>query len=619
MRPSPGVTFGDRYELVKLVAAGGMGEVWAATDRVIARTVAVKILKNELVGAPGFLERFRAEARNAARVNSEGIATVYDYGEEESTAYLVMELVPGESLSALLKREVTLPPDRVLDILVQTASALHAAHAAGLVHRDIKPENLLITPEGRVKITDFGIARIADQVPLTAAGQVMGTVQYISPEQVSGRPATPATDIYSLGIVAYEALAGRRPFTGESQVAIALAQVNDAPPDLPPHVPARVRELVLWCMAKDPQDRPPSAADLARAAEALRSGGDVSSALQRAAGEPRAEGSAQQRAQPSRPLLETKLYLPRLQRRVVPRPRLMDRLNRGTTSVLTLVSAPAGFGKTTLLAAWLGAAAGPDSERSAAWLSLDEGDNDPARFWSYVLAALRTAAPKLGTDGSLLVALASAPSQEMLTGLLNELASLETDLLLVLDDYHVIQSRDVHDGIAFLLDHMPPRLHLVLASRADPPLPLSRLRARGELVEVRAADLRFTPDEAAAYLTGVMDLPLTAEELTTLGTRTEGWIAALQLAALSMQARDDIAGFVAGFAGDDRYIVDYLVEEVLQSQPEPVRGFLLQTSILGRMNGPLCDAVTLRDDSRAMLETLDRANLFLVPLDDRRR
>jgi hypothetical protein len=277
MRPSAGLTFGGRYELQSRIAIGGMGEVWQATDLVIGRQVAIKILKDEYLGDPGFLERFRAEARHAALVNHEGIANVFDYGEEDGSAYLVMELVPGEALSTILEREHVLSTDKVLDIVAQTAAALQAAHAAGLVHRDIKPGNLLITPDGRVKITDFGIARIADQVPLTATGQVMGTVQYLSPEQASGHPASPTTDIYSLGIVAYEALAGRRPFTGESQVAIAMAQINETPPDLPVTVSEPVRNLVYACIAKNPADRPQSAAHLARAATALRRG-DVQAA-----------------------------------------------------------------------------------------------------------------------------------------------------------------------------------------------------------------------------------------------------------------------------------------------------------------------------------------------------
>ena len=277
MRPTQGVTFGGRYELDSRIAIGGMGEVWEATDHVIGRTVAIKILKDEYMGDPGFLERFRAEARHAALVNHEGIASVFDYGEEAGSAFLVMELVPGEALSTILERDGSLSTDKTLDIVAQTSAALQAAHAAGLVHRDIKPGNLLITPDGRVKITDFGIARIADQVPLTATGQVMGTVQYLSPEQASGHPASPATDTYSLGIVAYECLAGKRPFTGESQVAIAMAQINEQPPPLPPTVAVPVQNLVMAMIAKKPEERPASTAAVARAATALRRG-DVAAA-----------------------------------------------------------------------------------------------------------------------------------------------------------------------------------------------------------------------------------------------------------------------------------------------------------------------------------------------------
>ena len=277
MRPTQGATFGGRYELDSRIAIGGMGEVWEATDHVIGRTVAIKILKDEYMGDPGFLERFRAEARHAALVNHEGIASVFDYGEENGSAFLVMELVPGEALSTILERDGQLSTDKTLDIVAQTSAALQAAHSAGLVHRDIKPGNLLITPDGRVKITDFGIARIADQVPLTATGQVMGTVQYLSPEQASGHPASPATDTYSLGIVAYESLAGKRPFTGESQVAIAMAQINEAPPPLPPTVAAPVQNLVMAMIAKKPEERPGTASAVARAATALRRG-DVAAA-----------------------------------------------------------------------------------------------------------------------------------------------------------------------------------------------------------------------------------------------------------------------------------------------------------------------------------------------------
>jgi serine/threonine protein kinase len=272
MRPTTGQVFGARYELLSRIAIGGMGEVWKANDSVIGRHVAIKILKEEYLGDPGFRERFRTEAKNAALVNHEGIANVFDYGEEEGSAYLVMELVPGEALSTVLEREKILPASRVLAIVAQTAAALHQAHLAGLVHRDIKPGNLLITPDGAVKITDFGIARLADQVPLTATGQVMGTVQYLAPEQAGGKPASPATDLYSLGIVAYEALAGKRPFRGESQVAIAMAQIKETPPELPTSIPEPVRRLVMSCMAKKPEGRPASAHDLAQAALALSRG-----------------------------------------------------------------------------------------------------------------------------------------------------------------------------------------------------------------------------------------------------------------------------------------------------------------------------------------------------------
>jgi LuxR family transcriptional regulator, maltose regulon positive regulatory protein len=317
------------------------------------------------------------------------------------------------------------------------------------------------------------------------------------------------------------------------------------------------------------------------------------------------------------PLLETKLRVPGWRRGLVARPILTERLSRGAESALTLVSAPAGFGKTTLLAEWLAAA--PADGRSVAWLSLDQRDNDPALFWTYLVAALTTAAPGVGAGALSLLQPPQPPTEAGLVTLLNDLDAISNDVVLVLDDYHVIDARDVQDGMAFLLEHLPPQIHLVIASRADPALPLARLRGRGELVEIRAADLRFTPGEAAAYLNGVMGLALTAADVAALEGRTEGWIAALQLAALSLQGREDVAAFIAGFAGDDRYIVDFLAEEVLQRQPGHVQQFLLQTSILDRLSGPLCDAVTGQDSGKARLAALERGNLFLVPLDDRRR
>ncbi|HEY4576907.1 MAG TPA: protein kinase [Yaniella sp.] len=270
MRPITGMTLGGRYELTERIAIGGMGEVWKARDTVLGRIIAIKILKEEYTGDPNFLRRFRAEAQHTALLNHPGVANVFDYGEEEGSGYLVMELVPGDPLSAILDREKVLSPDRTLSIIAQTARALSAAHAQGLVHRDVKPGNLLIDAKNRVKVTDFGIARLADQVPLTATGQVMGTAQYLAPEQATGQQATGSSDIYSLGIIGYECLAGHRPFTGESQIAIALAQVNDDPPMLPDSIPEPVRALIMSMLSKEPEDRPSDADQLANAAEALR-------------------------------------------------------------------------------------------------------------------------------------------------------------------------------------------------------------------------------------------------------------------------------------------------------------------------------------------------------------
>ena len=269
-----------------------------------------------------------------------------------------------------------------------------------------------------------------------------------------------------------------------------------------------------------------------------------------------------------------------------------------------------------MLADWLGT--GLAGGRLTAWLSLDASDNDPPLFWAYFIAALRTAVPGVGEGALALLSSTESSTEAFVVTLLNDLAGLSDQVVVVLDDYHVIEEPNIHDGMIYLVEHLPPPIRLVIASRADPALPLARLRARGELVEIRANDLRFTLDEAGSYFREVMGLELTTADVAALEGRTEGWIAALQLAALSMQGRADVAGFIAGFAGDDRYIVDYLIGEVLQRQSDRVRSFLLQTSILRRLNGSLCDAVTGQEGGAAMLEALDRANLFLVPLDDRR-
>ncbi|MBA3367641.1 MAG: serine/threonine protein kinase [Geodermatophilaceae bacterium] len=271
-----GVRLGDRYELVSRIAAGGMGEVWRAQDSTLQRTVAVKVLRSEYTGDATFLSRFRTEARNTAMLSHVNIAQVYDYGEAmaegEHVAYLVMELVEGEPLSTVLAREARQVPPKVLDILGQTAAGLGVAHRAGVVHRDVKPANLIVRPDRVVKITDFGISRAADHVPLTGTGMVIGTAQYLSPEQAMGRPVTPASDVYALGVVGYEALAGRRPFEGESSVSVALAHVNQQPAPLPADVPGPIRDLILRSMSKDPRQRFPDGAAFAGAIHAVARG-----------------------------------------------------------------------------------------------------------------------------------------------------------------------------------------------------------------------------------------------------------------------------------------------------------------------------------------------------------
>ena len=319
----------------------------------------------------------------------------------------------------------------------------------------------------------------------------------------------------------------------------------------------------------------------------------------------------------TQPLIATKLYVPRQRRGLVARPRLVERLESGAEARLILVSAPAGFGKTTVLAAWLHEVT--VSPRCVAWLSLDTADNEPSTFWTYVLTALQRAVPSLGARGLLeLLAATPVPSELLLTTLLNELGAVPEDVWLVLDDYHLVGDPGVGQGVAFLLEHLPPNVHVVLSTRADPDLPLARWRARRELVEIRAKDLRFTSAETAVYLAEASGNELTPGDVEVLEERTEGWIAALQLAALSLQGRADVNGFITRFAGDDRYIVDYLIEEVLTQQPAAVRDFLMQSAVLDRLTGPLCDAVTGRQDGTEMLPALERANLFLVALDDRR-
>lgn len=323
------------------------------------------------------------------------------------------------------------------------------------------------------------------------------------------------------------------------------------------------------------------------------------------------------------PILQTKLKPPTPRPYLISRPQLLEKLQAGLTGKLTLVSAPAGSGKTTLIADWGRRLVQTAVSQSAAhgpqlcWLSLDPYDDDPNQFWRYVVAALQTADPRLGTMiESLLSATPLPPPPAILTDLLNQLAALPRTILLALDDYQLISDPVIHDGLGFLLERAPPQLHVIVITRADPPLALARLRARGLLSEIRAADLRFSADEAAVFLRDAMGLALSTAEVAALETRTEGWITGLHLTAVSLQARGDVSDFIKDFSSSQAYILEYLTEEVLHQLPENVQTFLLQTSLLSRLSGLLCDAVTGRSDSQAVLLQLYRQNLFIIPLDD---
>src|SRR5690242_9755367 len=320
-------------------------------------------------------------------------------------------------------------------------------------------------------------------------------------------------------------------------------------------------------------------------------------------------------ASPTAPLLVTKLHVPRPPLLFVSRPRLVEQLPQAMKRQLTVIAAPAGFGKTTLLSTWL-----QDTPILSGWVSLDSGDDDPSSFWSYALTALDTVCPGLGEIGiSLLQSPQPPPLEIILTTVINNLATSTEESVLIFDDYHVITAHTIHTSVMFLLDHLPAHLHLVIATRADPPLPLARLRSKGQLVEIRSTDLRFTQEEATIFLSQTSGVDFSAEDIAALETQTEGWIAGLQLAALSLQGRQDIAQFMQAFTGTHRFVADYLTQEVLARQPADVQSFLLQTAILEHLCGSLCEAVTGRTEGQAMLERLEEANLFLLPLDDERQ
>ena len=314
-------------------------------------------------------------------------------------------------------------------------------------------------------------------------------------------------------------------------------------------------------------------------------------------------------------LLATKLYVPALRQKLIGRPTLVEALSTGKSHKLTLLDAPAGWGKTTLLAQWV---AKEQEHHQFGWLSLDPADNDPARFWTYVVAALQQANPEMETHAFELLGVRADRLEVVLPTLLNELASIEDEIVLLLDDYQLVTNRVIHEELAFVIDRMPPSLRLVLATRSDPPLPLARLRARGDLLEIRTHDLRFVIVEATLLLNDVLGLGLAEEEVALLCQRTEGWAAGLYLAALSLEGRLDAGRFIRAFAGDNRHIVDYLSAEVIDGQPSDLRTFLVRTSVLERLSGPLCDAVLQTSASASILKRIERENLFLMPLDSSR-
>jgi LuxR family maltose regulon positive regulatory protein len=667
-----GSLLNERYRLDAKLGQGGMGVVYSAHDTLLDRDVAIKVVSATVLSAESRARLLR-EAQAAAKLNHPNIVSVYDAGEAcpepveacpesvegPGVPFIVMELVKGESLYNIQVTGERRPRalEDTLSIAKQICAALEHAHAHGIIHRDLKPENVLIAPDGSAKLMDFGLAHIATSRRITK-GAIVGTVFYLAPEQAVGGEIDSRVDLYALGVMLYELTAGRLPFTGDDPLAVISQHLHA--PVVPPSahsaaIPPAFDALIVRLLGKRPEDRPASATEVRQALDGLTLVTQV---------RPATGWLERRRETGTTHLLQTKLYIPPVRPELVPRPRLIGRLNVGLYRKLTVISAPAGFGKTTLLSEWI-----HQSDVPAAWLSLDEGDNDPVRFWPYVIAALQTIQPDLGQAALSMLEPAEAASaaavlsmapfavtsvlssiETVLTSLINEIVeSTEEDTsqshpyVLILDDYHLIDAQDIHEGLSFLLDHLPSQLHLVIASRADPPLPLSRLRGRNQLTELRAADLRFTPDEAAAFLNRAMGLSLSAEQVAALEARTEGWIVGLQMVALSVQRRGgehigELVSSLAGAAG--RYVLDYLADEVLSQQSEDIRAFLVQTCILDRLTGPLCDAVLGKErlplagdgspsdpslprildrpsDGYTTLEYLERADLFVVALDDR--
>jgi LuxR family maltose regulon positive regulatory protein len=612
-----------RYEILEEVGQGGFAVVYRARDRQLDRLVALKELRPMLLADPSSVKNFRQEARNIARLDHPHVVTIYDVYEVHQRLFIVMQLVDGSSLAELIARRGRLSWSETVELITAVTAGLDYAHRRGILHRDLKPANILLDTNHGPMLSDFGLAKWIGEAgaSVTAAGGVVGTPHYIAPEVWEGQGTNRQSDLYALGCILCEMLIGEKVFKGETPPAVMMAHFRPLvlPNSWPEGVPSDVAGVLTTALAKEPAGRYATAGEMAEALTALVKSELVTSQ----------PGPARSETGPlAPPILTNKLYPPptRPTSSVVPRPRLIERLNEGLhrTPGVTLISAPAGFGKTTLVSDWLQQS---DPRLRTAWLSLDDGDNDPTRFLTYFIAALQQLDPHIGQTAQRLLHATQPqppPIETLMTALINDISAMSAgdQRIIVLDDYHVIKDKPIDEALTFWLDHLPPPpggVHLVIATRDDPHLPLARLRARGQLTELRATDLRFTSSEAAEFLNQVMDLDLSAEDIAALETRTEGWIAGLQLAAISMQGHKEITSFIKSFTGSHRFVLDYLIEEVLEQQSECIQTFLLQTAVLDRLTGSLCDVLTGQDNGRTTLEMLEHANLFIVPLDEERR
>jgi LuxR family maltose regulon positive regulatory protein len=616
------------YRLLRLLGQGGFADVYLGEHVYLKNCVALKILRAHLIDQRA--NQFVQEAQILVRLVHPHIVRVLDFAIQEELSFLVMDYASGGTLRMHHPKGTCLPLHTIASYVVQVASALQYAHDQGVVHRDIKPENMLIGAHSEVLLSDFGLAML---VPTNYSSSthmldqpLSATSPYPAPEQIQGQPQ-PASDQYALGCVVYEWLCGNPPFYG-TPLEVTRQHLVAPPSPLRAQIAAlspMVEEVVLRALHKKPEERFASVSDFATALwrawqETITpplsiASSHTGSTISNSAGMSPALTKQNAHQAQLQYLLMTKLQMPRLRKRLVNRSHLTHRLEQGMEQAVTLISAPAGFGKTTLLTQWL-----VQSGIPIAWLSLEVEDNEPIRFLSYLIAALQTLDKNLGTAAlSLLRAPQPPPLQVVLALLMNDLSNYQgEECVLVLDDYHVITAEPIHCALNSLVEHLPVRVHLLMATRTDPPLPLMRMRARGQLCELRATDLRFSFEETCTFLHTVMRLDLSVEALETLAQRTEGWIAGLQLAALSLHDRTDTSAFLSTFTGNHRFVLDYLTNEVLARQPAEVQTFLLYTSILERLSAPLCDRVMGQEGSQAMLEALEHANLFLVCLDDER-